>query len=171
MRSLPRYLDLQHPSFKKTTGGKKYFQNSLLLPENLSKAPWGSYRKSSTEVFSGSGKSWGAANGGLRDGGLRKSEDIWGKRPFSSVFWIFQVLFSPSGKGQKRQKKGEKGWFQPISGKGGQTPLKPPFVTPPFTAAQKSSPIQERGASVGGGLLQVLGINFGAIPGMFWVHA
>ena len=37
---------------------------------------------------------------------------------------------------RKRQKKGEKGRFRPISGKGGQTPLKPPFVTPPFAAAQ-----------------------------------
>ena len=79
---------------------------------------------------------WSAANGGLRDGGLSKSEDIRGKRPFSSVFWISQVLFAPSGKGRKRQKKGEKGRFRPISGKGGQTPLKPPFVTPPFAAAQ-----------------------------------
>ena len=79
---------------------------------------------------------WGAANGGLRDGGLGKSEDIWGKRPFSSVFWISQVLFVPSGKGRKRQKKGEKGRFRTISRKGGQTPLKPPFVTPPFAAAQ-----------------------------------
>ena len=65
-------------------------------------------------------------------GGLSKSEDIWGKRPFSSVFWISQVLFVPSGKGRKRQKKGEKGRFRPISRKGGQTSLKPPFVTPPF---------------------------------------
>ena len=73
----------------------------------------------------------GAANGGLRDGGLSKSEDILGKRPFSFVFWISQVLFVPSGKGRKRQKKGEKGRFWPISRKGGQTPLKPPFVTPP----------------------------------------
>ena len=36
---------------------------------------------------------------------------------------------------KKRQKKGEKGQKRPISGKGGQTPLKPPFVTPPFAAA------------------------------------
>ena len=35
------------------------------------------------------GPNWGATNGGLRDGGLRESEDIRGKRPFSSVFWIF----------------------------------------------------------------------------------
>ena len=55
---------------------------------------------------------WSAANGGLlnlRDGGLSKSEDIWGKRPFSSVFWISQVLFAHYGKGRKRQKEGEKG--------------------------------------------------------------
>ena len=49
---------------------------------------------------------------------------------------IFQVLFAQSGQGRKGQKKGEKGRFRPISGKGGQTPLKPPFVTPPFAAAQ-----------------------------------
>ena len=78
---------------------------------------------------------WSAASGGLRDGGSRTSEDIWGKRPFSCVFWISQVLFGPSGKGQTRQKKGGKGRFRPISRKGGQTPLKPPFVTPPFAAA------------------------------------
>ena len=75
---------------------------------------------------------WIAANGGLGDGGLRNSEDIRGKRPFSSVFWISEMLSAPSGKGRKRQKKGEKGRFRPISGKGGQTPLKPPFVTTPI---------------------------------------
>ena len=48
------------------------------------------------------------------------------------------MLFAPSGKGQKRQKKGEKSRFRPISRKGGQTPLKRPFVTPPFAAAQDS---------------------------------
>ena len=63
---------------------------------------------------------WSAANGGFKR---------WG-------FWISQVLFAPSGKGRKRQKKGEKGRFRPISEKGGQPPLKPPFVTPPFAAAQ-----------------------------------
>ena len=46
------------------------------------------------------------------------------------------MLFRPSRKGRKRQKKGGKGRFRPISGKGGQTPLKPPFVTPPFATAQ-----------------------------------
>ena len=49
------------------------------------------------------------------------------------------MLFVPSGKGRKRQKKGEKGRFRPISRKGGQTPLKPPFVTPPFAAAQQTA--------------------------------
>ena len=32
---------------------------------------------------------------------------------------------------RKRAKKGEKGRFRPISGKGGQAPLKPPSVAPP----------------------------------------
>ena len=49
------------------------------------------------------------------------------------------MLLAPSGKGRKRQKKGEKGRFRLISRKGGQTPLKPPFVTPPFAAAQLKS--------------------------------
>ena len=35
------------------------------------------------------------------------------------------MLFRPSGKGRKRQKKGEEGRFRPISRTGGQTPLKP----------------------------------------------
>ena len=65
--------------------------------------------------------------------GWSKSEDIWGKRP-SSVFWISQVLFGPC---EKRQKKGEKGWFRPICGKGGQTPLKPASVTPPHSRQPK----------------------------------
>ena len=46
------------------------------------------------------------------------------------------MLFGPSGKGRKGQKKGEKGRFRPISRTGGQIPLKPPFVTPPFAALQ-----------------------------------
>ena len=54
------------------------------------------------------------------------------------------MLFGPSGKGQKRQKKGEKGRFRPISRMGGQTPLKPPFVTPPFAAAQMAGVTQEK---------------------------
>ena len=57
---------------------------------------------------------WGAANRGLRDGGLRKSEDIRGTRPFSSdILWIFQMLFRSSGKG--RRKGREKGRKRPIS--------------------------------------------------------
>ena len=48
------------------------------------------------------------------------------------------MLFAPSGKGRKRQKKGEKGRFRPISGKGSQTLLKPPFA-----AAQPSLNLSE----------------------------
>ena len=36
----------------------------------------------------------------------------------------------------KRPEKCEKGRFRPISRIGGQTPLKRPFVTPPFAALQ-----------------------------------
>ena len=103
---------------------------------------------------------WSAANGGLRDGGLSKSQDIRGKRN----------LFGPSGKGPKRQKKAEKGPFRPISRTGGQTPLKPPFVTPPFAAAQfysfstvfgqfwsKKQPESTRNRLPLKGLLRVLG--------------
>ena len=46
------------------------------------------------------------------------------------------MLFGPFGKGQKKAEKGRKGRFRPISSKGGHTPLKPPFATPPFAAAQ-----------------------------------
>ena len=65
---------------------------------------------------------------------LRISEEKGLFPPISSGFP--RCSFVPCGKGRKRQKKGEKGRFRPISGKGGQTPLKPPFVTPPFAAAQ-----------------------------------
>ena len=71
-------------------------------------------------------------------------KQIWGylrKKAFSSVFWISQELFAPPEKGRKRQKKaekGRKGRSRPISRKGSQTPLKPPFVTPPFAATQKA---------------------------------
>ena len=68
---------------------------------------------------------------------------------------------------RKRAKKAEKGQKRPISGKGGQTPLKPPFVTPPFAATQdtvrqgvsdtaapkfpgESSPLKSRGCGLTG---------------------
>ena len=74
--------------------------------------------------------SWSAANGGLRDGGLSKSEDIWGNRPFSSIFWISLVLFAPSGKGRKRQKKGEKADFGRFPGRVARHPLSPDLLHP-----------------------------------------
>ena len=46
---------------------------------------------------------WSATNGGLRDAGV------------PVAVWVFRR------KGRKRQKKGEKGRFRPISGKGCQT--------------------------------------------------
>ena len=50
------------------------------------------------------------------------------KALFSSVFLEFPGVV-----------KGRKGRFRPISRKGGQTPLQPPFVTRPFAAALKQS--------------------------------
>ena len=50
------------------------------------------------------------------------------------------MLFGPSGKGRNWQKKGDFGRFRSMSRKGGQTPLKPPFVTPPFAAARSIYP-------------------------------
>ena len=55
---------------------------------------------------------WSAANGGLRDGGLRKSEDIWGKRPFSSDILDFPGVVQALWKMAKKAEKGEK---RPIS--------------------------------------------------------
>ena len=71
-------------------------------------------------------RKWGFKRWGFKEirGNLRK------KAFFLGYPRIFQVLFRPSGKGRKRQKKGRKGRFRLLSGKGGQTPLKPPFVTP-----------------------------------------
>ena len=78
---------------------------------------------------------WSSTNGGLRDGGLSSSESIWGKRPFSPVFWTLQVPFVPSGKkSQKWQTSGEFGWFP---GREGRHPSSPLLVHPPFAAAQE----------------------------------
>ena len=66
--------------------------------------------------------------------GFNKSEDIRGKRPFSSVLWISQELFGP-GAHRRRAKKSEKGRKRPIP-VNFQLPL---LFTPPFAAAQ--SPI------------------------------
>ena len=82
------------------------------------------------------------------------SKQIWGylrKKAFFLRFLDFPGALRTLWKGRKRQKKGEKGRFWPISRKGGQTPLKPPFVTPPFAAAQVSR-------------LELFRINFKKLP-------
>ena len=71
-----------------------------------------------------------AANGGLRDGGLRKSEDIWGKRPFSSVFWIFQVLFRHPEKVEKGRKRAKTADFGRFPGRAARHPLNPHLLHP-----------------------------------------
>ena len=71
-------------------------------------------------------------------GGLRKCEDIWGERAFFLCFLDFPgALRALRKRAKKGRKMAEKGPFRLISGKGGQTPLKPPFVTPSFAAAQE----------------------------------
>ena len=87
---------------------------------------------------------WGAANGDLRDGGLSKSKDIWGKRPLSCDLWISAGCLRTVRKRAKKAEKGEKGWKRAVSRKGGRTPLKPPFVTPPFAAAQSAPAVTNR---------------------------
>ena len=62
---------------------------------------------------------WSVAMG-FKRWGLSKSEDMWRKRPVSSVFWL----------SRQRQKKGAKGRFRPISRKGDQTPLSPHLLHP-----------------------------------------
>ena len=48
--------------------------------------------------------------------------------------WVSQMLLlGPSRRSRRRQKKAENHRKRPISTKDGQTPLKPPFVTPPHT--------------------------------------
>ena len=77
-------------------------------------------------------RKWGFKRWGFKEN-PRTSEE---KGLFPPFFWISQVLLAPSGKGRKMQKKGDFGRFRPISRKSGRTPLKPPFVTPPFAASQ-----------------------------------
>ena len=77
---------------------------------------------------------WSAARDGgfKRNGGLSKSEDIQGKRPFSSVFpWIFLALFGPSGKGRKiGRKRPKKADFGRSPGRQARHPLSPHLLHP-----------------------------------------
>ena len=50
--------------------------------------------------------------------------------PFSGFPGVVRAL----RKRAKRQENGKKGRYWPISRTGGQAPLKPPFITPPFAA-------------------------------------
>ena len=73
--------------------------------------------------------SWRATNGGLRDGGVSKSEKTWGKKPFSCIPGALRTRAAKREKDWKRpRKRPKKGKKRPVSRKGGQTPLKPPFV-------------------------------------------
>ena len=51
------------------------------------------------------------------------------------------MLFGPIGHEQKRQKRAKNALQRPASGKGGQTPLKPPpCVTPPLAVVPCRAP-------------------------------
>ena len=56
-------------------------------------------------------KNWSAANGGLRDGGLSKSEDIWGKRPFPPFSEFSRCSSHPPEKGKKGRKRRKRADF------------------------------------------------------------
>ena len=87
-------------------GGQNYVQLFTLRKRSPAKGVWQkSDEKSDRSV------SWSAANRGLRDGGLSKAEEICGKRPFSSVFWISQVSSHPPEKGEKGRKRAKKADF------------------------------------------------------------
>ena len=70
---------------------------------------------------------WSAANGGLRDGRLRKSEDIWGKRPFS---WFPWCCSRPPEKGEKGRKRAKKADFGRFPGRAARHPLNPHLLHP-----------------------------------------
>ena len=75
-------------------------------------------------------------------GVLSKSEQICGKRPFSSVFWMFQVLFAPSGKGRKKgRKRAKKADFGRFPGREARHPLNPHLLHPHLRHSKK----RERG--------------------------
>ena len=58
---------------------------------------------------------------------------------FFSFSGLSRCCSGPPEKGRERQKSSEEGQFWPISRRGGQTPLKPPCVKPPLTAAQEGA--------------------------------
>ena len=99
-------------------------------------AIWGNSRGTKFPKVLRNGPNWGAANGGLRDGGLSKSEENGGKRPSSSVFWISQVLLVPSGN-KKRQKKADFGRFP---GRAARHPLSPHLLHPHLRQPNQTQP-------------------------------
>ena len=63
--------------------------------------------------------------------GVKEIRGYLRKKTFSSVFWIFQVLFSPSGKGRKKAEKGrKKADFGRFPGGAARHPLNPHLLHP-----------------------------------------
>ena len=67
------------------------------------------------------------------EGNPRISEEKGLFPPFSG---FSRCSSGPPEKGDKGRKRAKKADFGRFSGKGSHTPLKPPFVAPPFAAAQ-----------------------------------
>ena len=115
------YAPKASPSQKR----KFYFYCRLAVSEQL----WG---KTLTPA-----KNWGAANGGVTNGGLRgvwpPFPEIGRNRPFSPFFCPFRPFLEGLKSTWKIQKTEEKGLFPQIS----SDFLKPPSLKPPFAAPQK----------------------------------
>ena len=73
---------------------------------------------------------------GFKRWGFKQIRGYLRKKAFFLCFLDFPGALRTLRKRAKKAEKDENGRFRPISRKGGQTPLKPPFVTPPFAAAQ-----------------------------------
>ena len=79
---------------------------------------------------------WSVANGGLRDGGLSKSEDIRGKKPFPPVFRIFRCSSHPLEKAEKGRKRVRKADFGRFPGRVARHPLSPNLLQPHLRLAE-----------------------------------
>ena len=86
---------------------------------------------SGTMIFGATAFLWAA---GLRDGGLRKSEDIRKKGPFPPFFQVLSGASAKGGKGRKRAKKADFGRFP---GNAARHPLSPHLLHPHLRHSNK----------------------------------
>ena len=73
----------------------------------------------------------GCRKWGFKRWGFKEIRGYLRKRPFSSIFWIFQVLFAPSGKSAKKgRERAKKADFGRFPGRAARHPLSPICYTP-----------------------------------------